>query len=157
VYTVNADGTGTPTPKTTTANVNGFSPSYSPDGTQIAFTSTRDGNSEIFVMNADGTSQVNRTRQPADEAEPDWQRPLPPAASQDPISGVCFVRDITSHPASQKIAVGQTATMTVAIDGVGITFYQWYMGSSGDVSRPIPWENGKSFTTPPLTTTTSYW
>ena len=34
---------------------------------KIAFTSTRDGNLEIYVMNADGTDQVNRTNNPATE------------------------------------------------------------------------------------------
>ena len=39
-------------------------PAWSPDGAKIAFTSTRDGNSEIYVMNADGTGVVNLTNQP---------------------------------------------------------------------------------------------
>jgi len=34
-------------------------PSYSPDGTQLAFTSIRDGYYDIFVMNSDG-SNINR-------------------------------------------------------------------------------------------------
>jgi len=36
-------------------------PAWSPDGTRIAFTSTRDGNYEIYVMNAGGSGQVNIT------------------------------------------------------------------------------------------------
>jgi hypothetical protein len=35
--------------------------------------------------------------------------------------------------------------------------YQWYQGSSGDTSNPINGATGSSFTTPALTTTTSYW
>ena len=31
-----------------------FAPSWSPDGTKIAFASRRDGQAEIYVMNADG-------------------------------------------------------------------------------------------------------
>jgi Tol biopolymer transport system component len=30
-------------------------PAFSPDGSKIAFTSDRDGNNEIYVMNADGS------------------------------------------------------------------------------------------------------
>ena len=30
-------------------------PVFSPDGTQLAFTSNRDGNPEIYIMNLDGS------------------------------------------------------------------------------------------------------
>lgn len=36
----------------------------------IAFESDRDGNSEIYVMNADGTNQTNLTHNPAPDFEP---------------------------------------------------------------------------------------
>ena len=39
----------------------GRDPDWSPDGNQIVFSSSRDGNSEIYVMNADGTGQQNLT------------------------------------------------------------------------------------------------
>jgi len=38
----------------------------------IAFESDRDGNYEIYIMNADGTNQVNLTNNPADDEEPSW-------------------------------------------------------------------------------------
>ena len=38
-----------------------MSPSWSPDGNKITFYSNRDGNSEIYVMNADGTGQTRLT------------------------------------------------------------------------------------------------
>ena len=38
---------------------------WSPDGRKIAFTSKRNGNAEIYVMNADGSGQRNLTRSPA--------------------------------------------------------------------------------------------
>ena len=47
-------------------------PVWSPDGTQIAFTSTRDDNGEIFVMNADGTNPINITNHPAGDGSPSW-------------------------------------------------------------------------------------
>ena len=46
------------------------SPVWSPDGAQIAFTSTRDDNGEIFVMNADGTNPINITNHPAGDGSP---------------------------------------------------------------------------------------
>jgi Tol biopolymer transport system component len=44
------------------ANCNG------PDGTRIAFTSNRDGDFEVWVMNADGTNPINLTRNTPDAA-----------------------------------------------------------------------------------------
>ena len=38
----------------------------------IAFTSDRDGNFEIYVMDADGTAQTNLTNNPASDAVPAW-------------------------------------------------------------------------------------
>lgn len=39
---------------------------------QIAFTSTRDGNLEIYVMDADGTNQIRLTNHPETDLAPSW-------------------------------------------------------------------------------------
>ena len=49
-------------------------PAWAPDGRKLAFVSQRDGNSEIYVMNADGSEQENLTRQPASDSHPSWSR-----------------------------------------------------------------------------------
>jgi Tol biopolymer transport system component len=41
-------------------------------GSKIAFSSDRDGNSEIYVMNADGSSQQNLTNHPASDSGAAW-------------------------------------------------------------------------------------
>jgi TolB protein len=43
-----------------------------PDGTRIAFTSTSDGNQEIYLMNRDGSGLFRLTRNPAEDQWPDW-------------------------------------------------------------------------------------
>jgi Tol biopolymer transport system component len=48
------------------------SPAWSPDGKRIAFYSERDGNAEIYAMNADGTGLIRLTRTGADEGYPAW-------------------------------------------------------------------------------------
>jgi TolB protein len=50
----------------------GVAAAWSPDGSKIAFDSSRSGNYEIYVMNADGTGQTNVTDNPADDSAPDW-------------------------------------------------------------------------------------
>ena len=47
-------------------------PARSPDGTRIAFSSVRDGNTEIYVMDADGGNPVNLTRDDAYDRGPAW-------------------------------------------------------------------------------------
>jgi len=48
-------------------------PVWSPDGKRLAFVSDRDGNFEIYVMNADGSGQTNLTHDPASDTDPVWQ------------------------------------------------------------------------------------
>ena len=43
-----------------------------PAAGKIAFMSNRDGNDEIYVMNADGSGQTRLTNNPADDFYPVW-------------------------------------------------------------------------------------
>ena len=47
-------------------------PARSPDGTMVAFASFRDGDREIYVMDADGGNPVNLTRHEAYDSAPAW-------------------------------------------------------------------------------------
>jgi len=63
---------------------------------------------------------------------------------------------IVNQPQPPTIPAGGTETMTVSATGGGLAF-QWFQGSAPDTSVPILGATNASFTTPPLTTTTSYW
>jgi len=47
-------------------------PVWSPDGSKIAFASNKNGNWDIFVVNADGTNLTQLTDSPANEVDPTW-------------------------------------------------------------------------------------
>jgi Tol biopolymer transport system component len=65
IYVMNADGSHQ------TRIISGSGPAWSPDGTRIAFTSTR-GNAEIYVMKADGSEVRRLTDHPAEDYSPTW-------------------------------------------------------------------------------------
>lgn len=58
IYVVNRDGSGLR--RLTNHPENDTSPTWSPTGSQIGFTSNRSGNPQIYIMNADGTGQPER-------------------------------------------------------------------------------------------------
>ncbi|MGH2830636.1 MAG: TolB family protein [Actinomycetota bacterium] len=81
IYVMNSDGTGQ-TRLTTNTAIDDH-PAWSTGavqgnggegngGDRIAFTSTRDGNNEIYVMNTDGTGPTRLTNNPAFDFEPTW-------------------------------------------------------------------------------------
>jgi len=64
-------------------------PSWSPDGTRICFVSTRDGNSELYVMNRDGSNVTRLTNNPAIDVSPTWS----PSGTQ-----IAFTSDRSGAP-----------------------------------------------------------
>ena len=74
IYVMNADGSN---PQNLTDNpFDDRSPSWSPDGERIVFTSARDGdnpqNSEIYVMDANGNNLLRLTKNVGDDRDPSW-------------------------------------------------------------------------------------
>ena len=47
-------------------------PAWSPDGRTIVFVSWRDGNGEVYAMDADGSAPRNLTQHPAKDVRPAW-------------------------------------------------------------------------------------
>lgn len=70
IYVMAADGTGRR--RLTNTSAIEANPAFSPDGSQIAFDSDRDGNSEIYVMDSNGGRVRRLTNDPASDASPAW-------------------------------------------------------------------------------------
>ncbi len=70
IYIMNADGTNPI--RLTSKETWDTSPSWSPNGTKIAFASARDGHWEIYVMSAAGTPQIRLTNNRSDDTSPSW-------------------------------------------------------------------------------------
>jgi Tol biopolymer transport system component len=68
VWVMNADGTSPQ--RLTFANSGAGTPTFSPDGSHIVFGSTRNGNDDIYLIEADGSDEVRLTADPAQDLEP---------------------------------------------------------------------------------------
>ncbi|HET8712432.1 MAG TPA: LpqB family beta-propeller domain-containing protein [Gemmatimonadales bacterium] len=78
-------------------------PAFSPDGSRIAFVSQRDGNAEIYVMNADGTGTTRVTNDPLTDGSP------------------AFAPDGQSIVFHSSRTAGKQQIWAVNIDGTGLT------------------------------------
>jgi Tol biopolymer transport system component len=68
---MNADGTEQK--QLTTNEANDDEPAFTPGGGKIVFSSNRDGDYDLYIMDADGTDVRRLTNQPGDDRAPDWQ------------------------------------------------------------------------------------
>lgn len=81
-----------------------YLPAWSPDGSKIAFTSNRDGNPEIYVMNKDGSGLRRMTNHPAIDVNPTWS----PTGNQ-----IAWVSERTGTPKIYIMNVDGTGQRTL--------------------------------------------
>jgi len=114
-----------------------------------------------------GATAVTYTSPPLSSTTQYWVRVSNALGSADSVTVTITVNvpppptgvapSIASQPQSQTITSGQTASLSVAAGGTAPLTYQWYIGTSGSTALPVGGATGSSYTTPPLSTTTSYW
>jgi TolB protein len=78
-------------------------PAFSPDGSRIAFVSLRDGNAEIYVMNADGSGSTRVTNDPLTDGRPS------------------FTPDGQTIVFHSSRSAGKQQIWSVNVDGTGLT------------------------------------
>ena len=71
LYVMNSDGSNV-MQLTFEDSADSYHPAWSPDGSKIAFGSTRDSNPEIYVMDPNGSNIVRLTYDSAQDAQPAW-------------------------------------------------------------------------------------
>jgi TolB protein len=80
---------------------------FSPDGSQIAFASSRDGNPELYVMNRDGSNVRRITNHPAVDFTPTWS----PSGTQ-----LAFLSDRSGSPQIYVISPDGTGMRRVSYE-----------------------------------------
>ncbi len=63
---------------------------------------------------------------------------------------------ITTQPASQEVASGASASLSITASGDDLT-YQWFTGNSGDTAAPVAGATAGTLDTGTLTASTSFW
>jgi TolB protein len=110
IFVINVDGTGL-TNLTRDIKVEGpegigdiladdYRPDWSPDGKKIAFTTNRDRNLEIYLMNADGTEPTRLTNNTGSDRGPKWSpdgTKIVFESNRDGNWDICVVRPTDSN------------------------------------------------------------
>jgi hypothetical protein len=136
-----------------------LSPAWSPGGTHIAFESWRDGNSEIYVMNADGSHQLNLTRDTAGDFAPSWSgdgQHIAFESSRDGQLEIYVMKADGSEP--RRLTFGPGISLDPHWDGAGseIIFSRIESDTNGDGAVDandlaalfsVAWEGGTAYST----------
>lgn len=132
--------------RVTDASATAYDPAYSPDASRIAFVSNRDGNPEIYLMDADGRNALRLTHSPGADGHPVFTPDGQSVVFHSSRTGNRQIwsvgidgsrlRQLTQEPASNQQPTvspdGSTIAFSSAHDG---TYDIWLMASDGSQQR----------------------
>jgi Tol biopolymer transport system component len=137
IYVMNADGSN---PVNLTGSQGdpgaGFQtdqhPSWSPDGSRIAFSSSRTGEGDIYVMDADGANLERVTTDPAPELQPAWSPDgtrIAFASVRDGWTRIFVIdADGTNETRLTDVDGAHDSHPAWSPDGTRIAFQRWTIG-----------------------------
>ena len=126
------DGSGPPQRITDVAG-DDRSGSWSPDGRRLAFDSTRDGNTEIYVVDADGSNSVRLTTSPAKDWAAAWSPDGTEIAFTSDRTGLAQIWVMRADGGDQVQLTDDTTDHlwpTWSPDGSRIAFARWWRGQT---------------------------
>jgi hypothetical protein len=85
-----------------------------------------------------------------------WDQSAAASTYGSTSTSTCTAAAITTQPQSMTLKSGSSVTLYVTATGTNVK-YQWYRGATGVKTNPITGATARTYTTPALTATTSYW
>jgi hypothetical protein len=154
LWRVPVDGSGAPE-RITNAPGDDRSGSWSPDGSRIVFDSTRDGNTEIYAVDADGSNSARLTEGQAEDWSPSWSPDGSRIAFTSDRTGVSQVwvmaadgsdaRQLTDDPVAAQWPAWSP-------DGTRILFTSWRNGEQQAWSMAADGSDTKNLSRSPTST-----